>query len=228
MSGDLFEDWDAAYVLGSLGATDRRAYEAHLSACPACSAAVAELAAMPGLLALVPDERAIAIDERGSTEHVGEVPDLVPRLARRRRLRRRRLTVLAGVTAAVVVVAAVAVVAIPRGGGDARHLQMHAVASTDFRADVTLSRESWGTRIETDCDYDPGAVLDPADVDREDLALYVTDVDGVSDRVATWRSSPGRTVDATATTNVPLDRIDRVDIRSIDTDDVLLGAVVAR
>src|SRR5262245_29684543 len=39
--------WDAAYVLGSLSPADRREFEAHLSGCPFCGQAVAELSGMP-------------------------------------------------------------------------------------------------------------------------------------------------------------------------------------
>lgn len=35
--------WDAAYVLGSLSATDWREFEAHMAGCPQCRQAVAEL-----------------------------------------------------------------------------------------------------------------------------------------------------------------------------------------
>ena len=50
--------WDAAYVLGALSPAERREFEEHLAGCPACQAAVSELAGMPGLLAQVPPEDA--------------------------------------------------------------------------------------------------------------------------------------------------------------------------
>ena len=55
---DPFREWDAAYVLGSLDSTDRRAFEDHLRTCDSCHAAVAELAGMPGLLRMVPADEA--------------------------------------------------------------------------------------------------------------------------------------------------------------------------
>src|SRR6516162_6902927 len=42
--------WDAAYVLGSLSATDWREFEAHMAGCPACRQAVAELGGIPAML----------------------------------------------------------------------------------------------------------------------------------------------------------------------------------
>jgi hypothetical protein len=41
---------DGAYVLGALAPAERSAYEKHLSSCPACREAVAEIAVLPGLL----------------------------------------------------------------------------------------------------------------------------------------------------------------------------------
>jgi len=55
--------WDAAYVLGSLSAADRREFEAHMANCPACRDAVAELSGVPALLSLLDREEVAAIDE---------------------------------------------------------------------------------------------------------------------------------------------------------------------
>ncbi|MFI8526561.1 anti-sigma factor family protein [Promicromonospora sukumoe] len=61
--GDRFADWDAAYVLGALGPSDRRAYERHLAECDACRAAVADLAGLPGLLGTISPAHAQALVE---------------------------------------------------------------------------------------------------------------------------------------------------------------------
>jgi hypothetical protein len=60
-SGDRFAEWDAAYVLGALSPSDRRAYERHLAECDACRAAVAELAGLPGLLSTLTPAHAEAL-----------------------------------------------------------------------------------------------------------------------------------------------------------------------
>src|ERR1700748_3027093 len=57
--------WDAAYVLGSLSATDRREFETHLASCPACREAVAELSGVPALLSQLDREEVAAIDRSG-------------------------------------------------------------------------------------------------------------------------------------------------------------------
>ena len=67
MSSDRHAHWDAAYVLGALSAAERQEYEDHLTSCPSCRDAVAELAGMPGLLARVPTGEVLAMGgSRGS------------------------------------------------------------------------------------------------------------------------------------------------------------------
>ncbi len=50
---DPYATWDAAYVLGSLSADDRREYEAHMSLCRNCRDVVADLSVIPAWLALL-------------------------------------------------------------------------------------------------------------------------------------------------------------------------------
>jgi len=57
--------WDAAYVLGSLSAVDRREFEAHMANCPACRDAVADLSGVPALLSQLDREEVAAIHESG-------------------------------------------------------------------------------------------------------------------------------------------------------------------
>ncbi|MGD8167599.1 anti-sigma factor family protein [Herbiconiux sp. P16] len=111
---DRYRDWDAAYVVGMLGAEERRAFERHLATCPACTAAVAELAGLPGILGkLTPAEAVALLDETpasaSASSAVQPEPDLVQHLARsvrRRRARTRRRTI--GLVAGVGAVLAVA------------------------------------------------------------------------------------------------------------------------
>lgn len=65
--------WDAAYVLGSLSADDRREFEGHLGGCTVCRKAVVELSDMPALLAVL-DRRevaAIAESSHSAKSHTG-------------------------------------------------------------------------------------------------------------------------------------------------------------
>ena len=68
---DHYADWDAAYVLGALAVPERREYEEHLAGCPACRAAVAELAGLPGLLAQLPPGEVLAMDLGGTARTGG-------------------------------------------------------------------------------------------------------------------------------------------------------------
>lgn len=120
--GDQYAEWDAAYVLGALSPSDRRAYERHLAECAACRAAVAELAGMPGLLstlsaghaeALVAEVPTAGLSDGGGAAPYDVDPGLAPVVsltslagaARRSRTRRRSL--LAVAAAALVVAGAV-------------------------------------------------------------------------------------------------------------------------
>jgi hypothetical protein len=75
--GDRYAEWDAAYVLGALSPSDRRVYERHLGECPACRAAVAELAGMPGLLSTLSPAHAEALvaEAPGADPSGGDRPD---------------------------------------------------------------------------------------------------------------------------------------------------------
>ncbi|AHH22227.1 hypothetical protein NONO_c74720 [Nocardia nova SH22a] len=62
-SPDEYATWDAPYVLGALDQQERLAYEAHLTTCAQCRAAVAELSGLPGLLSRVPGEVAVSLSD---------------------------------------------------------------------------------------------------------------------------------------------------------------------
>ena len=103
--------WDAAYVLGSLSAVDRREFEAHMAHCPACREAVAELSGVPALLSQLDREEVAAINESGATVGApfGDTGDVARAYCRRcwqrcasRRRRTRVTTWVASAAAAVV------------------------------------------------------------------------------------------------------------------------------
>ncbi|HWU47681.1 MAG TPA: zf-HC2 domain-containing protein [Humibacter sp.] len=73
---ERYAEWDAAYVLGALGAADRREFEDHSAGCPDCRSAVAELAGVPGLLGALSAADAFAMLEvaaPGASAAGGEV-----------------------------------------------------------------------------------------------------------------------------------------------------------
>src|SRR5271154_7455994 len=73
-----YSTWDAAYVLGSLSPADRREFEGHLSVCPFCSQAVAELSGMPALLSKLDSDTVASINDQ--TAEPPMAPNLLPSL----------------------------------------------------------------------------------------------------------------------------------------------------
>ncbi|MFF1573815.1 anti-sigma factor family protein [Leifsonia sp. NPDC058292] len=224
---DEFATWDGAYLLGALSTADRRDYEEHLRTCVECSAAVAELAGVPGLLGRVPVDDAFALLEadEGTPEQIGD--DVLPALlsaARRRRLRTRWVTA-ASVAAALVVVTVGALVLpsvispapAPQAGTS---VVMRQVEPSALTADLRLIAEPWGTRIQSRCSY---AAWQGAEANRTwTYAMVVTDRGGKQTQISTWTASAGSTVHPVATTSVPVDEIASIDIRSAGDGTVLL------
>lgn len=242
---DTYERWDAAYVLGSLDADDRRAYEQHLTSCDTCSMAVAEVAGLPALLGRVPAHQALELDTAADLpaavvpvrdEAVGEPPpDLLPKLIARTRPRRRwgrAVAVAVGVAAAVAAVAVVVSVLPTEPSGPSANAPqgpsapvtaqaMEPVVPSPITADVSVIPQEWGTRIDVVCRYSapPGGGYG---TERSEYEMILTDHTGATTQLATWTAAAGETVTPSATTSVPMLWIDRVDIRSLTTDQVLL------
>jgi hypothetical protein len=223
---DPYREWDAAYLLDALSPNDRREYEAHLAGCPECSADVALLADVPGALAALPADRALATI--GAPRAEIAMPDLMPGLAAaverdRRRGRRRFVALVAGVAAAAAAIAVAVTVPLTRDEPPVRG-EVVALAQTvtsPLHADVRIVDQPWGARIETTCTYDEPPT--PSDKARG-YALYVTDKDGKATQIARWYAEPGSTVTPIGTTELHRDQIAVVDIRSTETGKVLLLA----
>jgi anti-sigma factor RsiW len=71
---DDIHEWDAAYVLGSLSATDRALFESHLEGCDACMRSLAELSGLPGVLRMLPVEDALALLDEPEAPAAPTVP----------------------------------------------------------------------------------------------------------------------------------------------------------
>jgi RNA polymerase sigma-70 factor (ECF subfamily) len=229
---DRYSDWDAAYVLGSLTPADRREYETHLASCTECSAAVAELAGLPGLLAKVP-----VTDVDALVEGTGPLPvpsTLLPRLIRSAERRRRRTRgLIVGIAVAAAAAAAAIVIAIPLATGSglggtpvAERVSLTKVVASPLSADIRLIKEGWGTRIEMDCRYGKpsttGYQAGDATAAPRGYAMYVTDAAGEATQVATWTATPGSAVEPSGTTSLDLDQIASVEVRSSANGAVLL------
>lgn len=215
---DPFEHEDAAYVLGALGHEDRLAFEEHLRGCARCSAAVAELAALPGLLSRLPAMPAGPEEAEAPPDTV--LPGLLARV-RRDRVRRRAWTAAAGVAAAAVLVAGTALVTAqttgeatgqPTGPADPGGVPvvLSEVGDVPVEAQLRLEDVAWGTRITMTCRYDGPAAAVPYDP-RATYSLVVVPTDGSdAQRVAQWQALPGRDARVAGSTALPVDEIGEV------------------
>jgi hypothetical protein len=213
---------DAAYVLGSLSPAERKDFEAHLPGCEECSLAVRDLAGLPGLLGRLDAD----VFDAPALE---PVPDtLLPRLSRAVRRRQHRRTwltagVAAAVAAAISVGGAVAldhpdtrtpVVALPLGHA------MTQTGSDPMTAHVALTPVAWGTRLDLTCSY-PATWRGGVGYASGSYALVVHTTDGRSQRVATWRGLPGKTMHLAAATAASSSDIRSVDVVRLDGSPVL-------
>jgi anti-sigma factor RsiW len=226
-AGDSHEyaTWDAAYVLGSLSPADRREFEAHLSGCPLCTQAVAELSGMPALLSKL-DSDTVAAIEADQTAEAPAAPNLLPSLlfaVRRRRHRSRLMTWSASAAAA-------ALLAIGLFVGVANHsptsappqasvsaLPMAQIGTKELASTVSLSSQNWGTVIDLRC-----VCLAPVYAHHDKLAMVVVNRDGTHTQLATWVADPGHTATPAGSISTPVDQIAAVQVVSADNGHVLL------
>lgn len=229
---DPFCDWDAAYVLGALSADDRRDFERHLARCPACAAAVAELAGIPGILTKIDAGAAVALSSAPNDEFLYDSrhePDLVQKLARSagRRRRRMRNWVTAGMAVAAALLIVLGIVA-----GTAIHsatvlarapassapsgtvVAMSQVQPNAMTADLRVTSKPWGTRFDWSCNY--GSTWAP-DYAPQAYDLVITDASGVATTIATWSATGSRAMGLAASSGVHIADIRTVEIRAAGT-----------
>jgi len=236
---DPYREWDAAYVLGALSPRDRRAFEQHLAACPACREAVGELAGMPGILGMLTAEHADALvdgagdararrDAHGTSDDGVVVPlAVVAAGARRRQVRRRAL--LSAAAVGLVVAGGVGGAAVTRPDDVPRpvaagttEVALEPVGTADVRAELTLTPAAWGTRLDWSCSYPVGAWEDGATYE-----LVLVDDVGTREVVATWSSTEAGSSDGLgASSAVPVDGIARLELGVVGVDGALAAADV--
>jgi anti-sigma factor RsiW len=218
--------WDAAYVLGSLSASDRREFESHMATCPACREAVADLSGVPALLSQLDRAEVAAMDEPGHSVATPELsPELLPSLLATVRFRRRRSRVATWVasSAAAAVLGVGVLVGIqgnfstPAQQVAASSQQMAQVGTTMLASTVQLVGEHWGTSINLKC-----VCLAPPNAHHDTLAMVVVGRDGSQTRLATWVAVPGHTATPAGSISMPADQIAAVQVVSADSGQVLL------
>lgn len=240
---DDFSTWDAPYVLGSLTRDERLQYESHLSSCLDCRAAVAELAGLPGMLALVDTDVATSMIEPPAQAvppppppPMPELPPPPARLADAAERRRRR----SGWTSAGVALASAAAavaIAVPitasitgsnneTGPGTSEQAfverQMTPVQPTPVSASFKLVPAGDQTRVVMSCSYPPGEPLSY----NANLALYVIRANGQQQQLDQWPAGPGTELTIDRTIDGPPDQVRAVEIRAANTGSVLLTGTV--
>jgi Putative zinc-finger len=142
-----------AYSLGLLEPQDRRAFEDHLARCASCSAELAELSPMAGLL------RGIGPVEAAPQPGDASVTDLIRRRAARQRQRARRQVVLGAAAGIVLLAGGIGVgVATAPGASAPGAAQLTVVgqkhsatdAATGVAGTVGLVSKPWGTQVTMD------------------------------------------------------------------------------
>jgi anti-sigma factor RsiW len=219
---DSYAMWDAAYVLGSLSAAQRREFETHMAHCPACRSAVADVSGVPALLSQLDHDEVAAIDQSGPAPEMSET--LLPSLLATVRWRRRRTRVVTWVAStAAAAVLAIAVFVGLHGWSSAPSQQVTAsepmaqVGTSLLTSTVAVSSQHWGTSINLRC-----VCLAPLTAHHDTLAMVVLGRDGSQTRLATWVAVPGHTASPAGAISTPIDQIAAVQVVAADTGQVLL------
>jgi hypothetical protein len=152
-----------AYSMGLLEERDRRAFEDHLSGCPACAAEVAELSPIAALLRGM--EPGGVEPAAGREPGGGDVTGLLRRRARQQR-QRRRWQVALGAAAGIVLIGGgigVGIATAPQGSPPpapqlALSGQLHSATDpgTGVAGTVGLVAKGWGTQVTLDLSKVPG------------------------------------------------------------------------
>jgi hypothetical protein len=212
MSADPFEMFDGAYVLGALSDDDRRAYEAHLADCDACTASLRELQGLPQALALV--SPAALEDDHPPPRSL--LPAL-QRRARRDRSRRRWIVGSLAAAAAACIVALAVVVAQPEHPSGNNPVAMQALSNAPISATADVKSVGWGTQISVVCRY-----YETVSRTRP-YALVVVDRSGARQMLGTWNLLPDKVAQYESGTSWPRDQIAQVQITTPDGHTPLLS-----
>ncbi|OBG38715.1 hypothetical protein A5673_14225 [Mycobacterium sp. E3198] len=219
--------WDAAYVLGSLSATDWREFEAHMAGCPACRRAVDGLSGIPAMLSRLDRNDVVAMNGAHHPSGVSRMPpDLLRSLLAAVRWRRRRTRVMAWMgsaaaalilTIGVLVGVHVGLPASPAPQATVRAMPMDQVGTTLLASTVSLSGQQWGTNIALKF-----VCLAPPDAHHDTVALVVVGRDGSQTRLATWMAIPGHSATPSGSISTPVGQIAAVQVVLVDDGHVML------
>jgi hypothetical protein len=222
---DDLAEWGAAYVLGALSLTDRRAYESYLAANPTRAVELTELAGMPGILNALSRDEAVALTDLAGVAPAQERPDSVASLAHaaaRRQQRSRRTWLAAAVASAAALVIAGGVVGATvyrPSSAPPQTVAMQAMQPTPrggLTAKLAVSEKKWGTALDWACQYtmDWSRTVPSYDI-------VVTTRDGLQKSVGSWKPAGDEATGLAAATSIPTSQIRTVDIRVTGSNEPL-------
>jgi len=223
---DEYVQWDAAYVLGALSPAERREYEEHLAGCPACQAAISEVAGLPGLLAqVVPEDAEVLAAVPGEPDADSPPASLLPKvIIKARNRRRRRIGAIAAAAAAVLVMVVgigVGSGLLPVGPRGPERLAFVQVVPSAITAVVDVVPIKGGTGIAVECQY--GEASEPGAVPPE-YSIFVVDRSGQAELIKKWPVKPNKVMRPSGSTDLRMSQISQVEIRDTMTDQTLLRA----
>lgn len=225
---------DGAYVLGALPPAERAAYESHLAECASCSAAVARLAPVPGLLG-----RADPVALRREALSRPRLPQLLQAVTaeRRRQQRVRRWQLAAAVVVTALLAMAGTAAALGVLGGDAEvapqaqptpapvtptEVMWPLESDVPVIARVSVTASDAGTEVLLWCAYTesgPGPTSPPATppaspgpAGAHPFWLVAVGVDGSTEPVGSWLAGPGDELTMTGITRYTEAELSRLEL----------------
>jgi len=224
-----FQHAAGPYLLGSLDAAERTAYDGHLATCPECRASLESLRPVVGMLASVPHDDLDQVESYAVPPPVPDtlLPGLLARAARRNRLRRLMVGALGAVAAAAAIAAAVLAVEGQESPRPEQAAVVHKLVMTPrhdspVRAIAQLKSMPWGTQITLRCHYDSegGDAAYRAD-SASAYTLQIDGVQGTAHDLGSWSVGAGGDTVFTSGTALQTGQIKHVEVLGPDGSVVL-------
>lgn len=205
-----YREWSAAYVLGALESSERRAFETHLAECEACRHDVSSFAPIPGMLARIDSPESEPAPERIADRAAERVRAEWVEVVRSRRRWRWATAVAAAAAVVALVLPAV-------GGDEPATMVLPLDPGTATAGHIALEAKGWGTELKIELD----------DLPRHDrYVAWVVTRDGEWQQVAVWGPTPAARARLTGASSHQTGELDRVVITSADRDATIATARV--
>jgi hypothetical protein len=236
---DPFREWDAAYVLGSLGMDERRIYEGHLAICEECSASVNELVALPGILNKLTSESAVELLDRPLEESASEavrpentLQNLAKAAMKRRAAVRRRYIGGLSIAAGLILVLGMGIgdsflgssvpnAPVDLASSEGVKINMVQLVPNVMDVDLHATKKKWGTQLQWTCSYTENRTDEQM---PESYDLVITDSSGAKRVVATWLEIGVAAKGLGAATSIPYDDIRAIEVRATGTTEPIMRA----